>query len=168
MQLLKALDIDALVDAHVHPKMQNTKRLHDSLRGNIQVSFGIAGGQNVGAPLDPAAIKRQYGATQPRILNYTTEDRNVASALEIGWKIGKVAKVPFCQEGFLLQNPQDEGIFDFIQETLGHRERWASMTPRTMEEVPSDPSPAHFKLMKTFTSNNTTGKISRSSLSNQG
>jgi hypothetical protein len=128
-RLLKAIDIDALVNTHVRPRMKTTNGLQqDSLRGNIQVSFGIAGGQNVGSPLDPAAIKRHYGATQPRILKYTTEDPNVASALEVGWKIGKVAKIPFCQDGFILQNPQYEGILDFIQETLGHRERWASMT----------------------------------------
>jgi hypothetical protein len=119
--LVTSININSLVNKYMLPIFRDPVL---NRRGNFQITFGIAGSQNVGPPADPTA---NFGVTVPRVLA-NTFDREVLNALQVGWEIGKLIKVPFCQDHFLKENPQHSDYFQFIQETLGRPHLWACMS----------------------------------------
>jgi hypothetical protein len=124
--LVDKIDITALVSTYVMPMLASKGK--SSRRGNIQKSFGIAGGQCVAVPEDVELTEKGFGTTEPRVLSDTLADINVIKAMAVGWEIGKLTKVPFCQDDFLCNNPEHKAYFEFIKEKLGHQGMWASMS----------------------------------------
>jgi hypothetical protein len=103
--LVASINISSLITKYVLPILRS--RDQDERRGNTQITFGIACSKNVGVvpeqPARPTPGVNNFGVTYPRILTNTT-DPEVMNALKLGWKIGKLAKIAFCQDDFLKKN----------------------------------------------------------------
>jgi hypothetical protein len=122
-ELVSSINIMSLVNKFI-PNLDGPV---DPVRGNIQKFFGIAGCQNVGVAVSEELIVKHYGVTMPRVLE-GSEDVNVCHALRVGWKIGKLAQIIFCQPFFLVGNHFYCRYFDYITQRLGGEEyMWASV-----------------------------------------
>jgi hypothetical protein len=123
-ELVVSIKIQDLVNKYI-----NLEAPKDPTRGNIHRFFGIAGCQNLGVAKTDKLILDYCGVTMPRVLE-GSDHPDVCHALQVGWKIGKLAKVPFCQDSFLKDNTSYHRYFAFIQERLGGDSEhfmWASM-----------------------------------------
>jgi hypothetical protein len=87
--LVNSIQIMPLVAKFLSPIMKDPVC---SPRGNIHRFFGLAGSQNVGGAGTSKLILKHYGVTMPRVLKDST-DPDIRLALQVGWKIGREAKI---------------------------------------------------------------------------
>jgi hypothetical protein len=124
-ELLKSLQVMSLIETYLFPSLQKQTCNNDNTRGNIMLVYGITSSQCVGTPLSDELIEAFFGVNTPRMLEGTF-DPLVSGAMTVGWEIGKLLGVNFCQDEFLANNQEYEVHFAFIKSVLG-QVMWAGM-----------------------------------------
>lgn len=115
--LLKELDIPGLYHNHRHKNPKKGSKV-DKNRGNFQKNFGVACGQNVGVSNTDEDTLKFSGCTHPRVLD-SSDDPKVRRAFDIGWQIGKIMGIDYCQDGYMDKNEWARPQFDFVQQVTG-------------------------------------------------
>jgi hypothetical protein len=107
-----------------------------SVRGNFQVSFGISCGKCVGPPTEEAMMLKYSGVSMPRLLKNTNKPE-IMNVLQLGWKIGQLAGVDFCQNDYLSRHPEHRPYFEIIKDYYnGAPNMWASFSLIYMQLAP--------------------------------
>jgi hypothetical protein len=120
-ELVDDMNIPGLVEAYLNCTGESDKN-----RGNYQKSFGICCGMNVGDPTPEEAI-RYGGVCLPQMVKKSDDDL-VKKARKAAWKLGRLAGIPYCQEGYFEQNEGLKKYMDFIEGRLGESETYACFT----------------------------------------
>ena len=92
-------------------------------RGNRQVTYGVNGAQNVLPFQDKDMCVKYCGVACPQV-NVGTLENNVISprvaAIQEALKdAGKIAKVDYCQDDFLANNPRFVPYFEYLRDVHG-------------------------------------------------